>query len=86
MNYYLITNGIKILFGMVIRQSYCFLSVPGKQIPEPARSAMQSLSRQALHAEILGFKHPITGEQIHCIAPLPDDLKQLDASLTDAYR
>lgn len=59
---------------------------PGKQIPEPARTAMQSLNRQALHAETLGFKHPITGEQIHCIAPLPDDLKQLDASLVEAYR
>ncbi|HKI60079.1 MAG TPA: RluA family pseudouridine synthase, partial [Mariprofundaceae bacterium] len=59
---------------------------PGKQIPEPARSAMQSLARQALHAETLGFKHPITGEDLLCIAPLPDDLKRLDASLAEAYQ
>jgi len=59
---------------------------PGKQIPEPARSAIQELSRQALHAEVLGFRHPITGEHVCCIAPLPEELKRLDSSLTDAYR
>ncbi|MDQ7004494.1 MAG: RluA family pseudouridine synthase [Ghiorsea sp.] len=37
---------------------------PSKHIPEPAFSALKQLSRQALHAEILGFKHPITGEDI----------------------
>ena len=58
---------------------------PGKQIPEPARSAMLALDRQALHAETLGFKHPITGEAILCAAPLPNDLLKLDSSLTDAY-
>jgi len=59
---------------------------PGKQIPEPARSAILSLSRQALHAELLGFTHPITGEAVLCEAPLPDDLKQLDNALSDAYQ
>ncbi len=58
---------------------------PGKQIPEPARSTIKELSRQALHAELLGFKHPITGEQLLCRAPLPEDLQRLDSSLADAY-
>jgi len=58
---------------------------PGNQIPEPARSAIKELSRQALHAEVLGFTHPITGEAIHCIAPLPADLTKLSSSLDQAY-
>jgi 23S rRNA pseudouridine1911/1915/1917 synthase len=58
---------------------------PGKQIPEPARSAIKALNRQALHAEVLGFTHPITGETVHCTAPLPDDLKSLSAALDQAY-
>ena len=58
---------------------------PGKQIPEPARSAIKALNRQALHAEVLGFVHPITGKAIHCIAPLPDDLQTLSTSLDQAY-
>lgn len=31
--------------------------------------------RQALHAEQLAFKHPVTGQDMHFVAPLPDDLK-----------
>jgi 23S rRNA pseudouridine1911/1915/1917 synthase len=32
--------------------------------------------RQALHAEQLAFEHPITGQAMHFVAPLPEDLKQ----------
>lgn len=32
---------------------------------------------QVLHAGVLGFKHPITGEYLHFEAPLPDDFKKL---------
>jgi 23S rRNA pseudouridine1911/1915/1917 synthase len=34
------------------------------------------MSRQALHAEQLAFEHPITGQAMHFVAPLPEDLKQ----------
>ena len=34
------------------------------------------LVRQALHADQLGFSHPITGEPLAFQAPLPDDLNQ----------
>ncbi len=33
--------------------------------------------RQALHAETLGFVHPVTGEEIFFEAPLPDDMRLL---------
>ncbi|WP_223067840.1 RluA family pseudouridine synthase [Paenibacillus caui] len=36
-----------------------------------------SMKRQALHAEKLGFKHPLTGEQIVFTAPLPEDMHRL---------
>jgi len=51
---------------------------PGKSLPEPVREALSQLTRQALHAEILGFIHPITHQKIHCQAPLPNDLSRLN--------
>jgi len=54
---------------------------PSKNIPEPAFSVLKNLSRQALHAEVLGFKHPITGEDILCRAPLPAELQAVDDAL-----
>ena len=40
------------------------------------------LSRPFLHAEQLGFEHPITGESLTFTAPLPDDLAQVLARLS----
>jgi len=54
---------------------------PSKNIPEPAYSLLKNLSRQALHAEVLGFKHPVTGENILCRAPIPDELQAVDDAL-----
>ncbi|MGN6424901.1 MAG: RluA family pseudouridine synthase [Asticcacaulis sp.] len=39
-------------------------------------------ARQALHAAVLGFVHPITGKKLRFRAPLPDDM----AALLDALR
>ncbi|MDR0939105.1 MAG: RluA family pseudouridine synthase [Mediterranea sp.] len=38
--------------------------------------------RQALHAMTLGFRHPVTGEEMDFTAPLPDDMR----SLLDRWR
>ena len=35
---------------------------------------MALIQRQALHAWKLSFRHPITGEQMHFTAPLPEDM------------
>jgi len=32
------------------------------------------LTRQALHAHTLGFRHPRTGEWLLCSVPLPEDM------------
>jgi len=58
---------------------------PGSNIPEPSRSLIRSLSRQALHAEVLAFTHPITEEALHFRAPLPDDLRKLSLALKQNY-
>jgi len=42
-----------------------------------ARTALEALGRQALHAAILGFDHPITGEPLAFESPLPEDLNNL---------
>jgi len=49
----------------------------------PVRAAIETaqLSRQALHAAVLGFRHPITGEAVRCESPLPPDMAALEAAL-----
>ena len=40
-------------------------------------AALRGFKRQALHAEVLEFAHPVTGEPIRCSAPVPADMQQL---------
>jgi 23S rRNA pseudouridine1911/1915/1917 synthase len=50
---------------------------------QPVREAMAAagLTRQALHAVVLGFRHPITGEALRVESPLPPDMAGLPARL-----
>lgn len=48
-----------------------------KGMSETCRDIVQSFRRQALHAGILGFKHPTTGEDVSWQAELPEDMAQL---------
>ena len=52
------------------------------RLTEGARDALQTLGRQALHAHILGFQHPKTGEILRFQSGLPDDLASLRHSLS----
>ena len=47
-----------------------------------ARPLRRRSPRQALHAAILGFAHPVTGAEMAFEAPLPADM----AGLLDALR
>lgn len=58
---------------------------PGNEIPEPTHSAIEALERQALHAELLAFTHPVSGEQLSFTAPLPADLLRLSKALRQNY-
>ena len=58
--------------------------VYGSGVPAAAvREAMAAagLRRQALHAAVLGFVHPVTGETLRFETPLPEDMAGLEALL-----
>ena len=44
------------------------------------------LDRQALHAELLGFKHPVTEEQVTVSAPMPADMEAALKALRNQAR
>lgn len=55
---------------------YARSSVPGT-IKGEARAALQAFRRQALHARVLGFIHPISGEPFKFESELPHDMRKL---------
>jgi len=50
------------------------------------RRLLQQLQRQALHARLLGFRHPGNGEYMEFSSPLPDDLGQILDYLDGKYQ
>ncbi|WP_342452368.1 RluA family pseudouridine synthase [Pararoseomonas baculiformis] len=54
-------------------------------LPDTARDALLAFPRQALHAQSLGFRHPISGEPLSFTSPLPPDMAAL-ISVLDAGR
>lgn len=44
--------------------------------------AKAGLTRQALHAQVLGFVHPVTGEPLRFESPLPKDMADLEVLLS----
>jgi 23S rRNA pseudouridine1911/1915/1917 synthase len=51
------------------------------RLPPQAKVVLGSLDRQALHAHILGFVHPVTGELMSFRSELPADLAALRCAL-----
>ncbi|GIK47690.1 MAG: pseudouridine synthase [Alphaproteobacteria bacterium] len=49
---------------------------------EEAAAAVAAFPRQALHAAVLGFTHPITGEELRFESKIPDDM----AAMIDVLR
>jgi 23S rRNA pseudouridine1911/1915/1917 synthase len=45
--------------------------------------AAAGLRRQALHAAVLGFVHPVTGQTLRFETPLPPDMAALEAGLSE---
>ena len=52
-----------------------------KSIGEGAVEAARNFPRQALHAAVLGFEHPVTKEKIRFEAPMPRDMADLISAL-----
>ena len=51
--------------------------LPKAALPEISAEAVKAFPRQALHAAVLGFEHPVTGENVRFEAPLPQDMMDL---------
>lgn len=51
--------------------------------PVRAAIAEAGLTRQALHAAVLGFVHPVTGEPLRFETPPPPDMQRLEALLSE---
>ncbi|MGB7317145.1 MAG: RluA family pseudouridine synthase [Planktotalea sp.] len=51
--------------------------LPAKALSEAGLEAAKSFDRQALHAALLGFEHPVSGEMLRFEADLPEDMAQL---------
>jgi len=52
-----------------------------QHLPEPARAIALDFPRQALHAETLAFRHPVSGEVLRFRTPPPPDFQQLTHAL-----
>jgi len=52
-----------------------------KTLEEPLRGLIERFPRQALHARLLAFEHPVTGAEMRFEVPLPADMAELVAGL-----
>jgi 23S rRNA pseudouridine1911/1915/1917 synthase len=57
------------------------LPIIGDPVYGRAKRILRGLERPALHAQVLGFRHPRSGERLRFEAPLPADLEELLADL-----
>jgi len=64
-----------------IRVHMKYIGHPLAGDPMYGRSKSVALDGQALHAAVLGFDHPRTGQRLTFEAPLPDDFEHVLASL-----
>ena len=55
--------------------------VSPRALSPAAVAAVRGFGRQALHAAVLGFAHPVTGQAVRFEAPLPADIADLLAAL-----
>ncbi len=55
-----------------------------KALPNPVRDLVSALPGQALHARVLGFKHPVTGVALRFEAPYPTPIGNLIKSLRES--
>lgn len=51
--------------------------------PKEIRDRLNDIGRQALHARVLGFIHPVSGEEMHFEAEPPTDMQELVEILTN---
>ncbi len=55
-----------------------------QKLPDKSQTLLKNLKRQALHAHLLGFEHPKTGEKLVFESSLPQDFTVFLDSLTNS--
>ncbi|MFY9212962.1 MAG: RluA family pseudouridine synthase [Aestuariivita sp.] len=60
--------------------------LPAKALSQTALDAVSAFPRQALHAAVLGFVHPVSGEEIRFEADIPQDMNDLLLALRTALQ
>jgi len=60
--------------------------VVGDRKYRPEEAAERRIARVALHASLLEFTHPVSGERVRIESPLPADMRSLIASLSRTGR
>ncbi len=68
-----------VLYGLADQEANSLLNRSG--LDDAGKQAVLAVPRQALHAGIIGFVHPVTGEDMEFEADLPDDLQVLESVL-----
>lgn len=56
-----------------------------RTLPEPAQSVTAKFRRQALHAKLLAFKHPKSGEVLTLQTEPPKDMREIMQALSDSW-
>jgi 23S rRNA pseudouridine1911/1915/1917 synthase len=67
--------------GMPLLGDPIYGSLPGARLDDATLRTETGLARPALHAAVLAFHHPRSGQRLHFRAALPADLRQLIARL-----
>jgi 23S rRNA pseudouridine1911/1915/1917 synthase len=58
------------------------LRTKANRLPQPLKAMAKDFPRQALHAKLLAFTHPVSGETMRFGVPMPTDM----AALVDGFR
>ena len=71
-------SGHPLLGDMTYGSGY---AASARKLTPAQQQALQDFGRQALHAWLLGFEHPISGKPMEFEAPLPADMETLVSAL-----
>jgi 23S rRNA pseudouridine1911/1915/1917 synthase len=58
-------------------QTYGSQARRSRHLPDEAKAALQNFTRQALHASVIGFEHPVTHQFLKFESQIPPDIEQL---------
>jgi 23S rRNA pseudouridine1911/1915/1917 synthase len=76
------THQIRVHLSECTRTPLLADALYGKPAADPGlRAVEERLGRQALHASVLGFRHPASGETLRFEAELPEDFQTALAAL-----